>query len=268
MQKLIKKLERWEKCTFKKFGIAYVFNGLFQGILRLTDVVAKKTLHASDLEITVLSMVWPVANIFSVYFGELMAGKKKKDFFLFAGIMGRLSLFLIFLVKTPWEFIVLLLLVYSANAIVLPAQNSLLQSNIRWNVMGSIFGYLTAILSLFIVISAYVAGKVMDIDENYFRIVFAIAGVLGFIHIVMLSRVEQKRLLSRPIKLNFSRVLRPFVEGFKLLRYDKEYGVFQLFYLWYGISYGNASYSETSCSGAFNDLYPCIHCKDFYVSNR
>ena len=237
MRRLLRKLEDWERCTFRKFSIAYVFNGLFQGILRLTDVVAKKTLHATDFEITVLSMVWPVANMFSVYFGELMAGKQKKNFLLFAGILGRLSLFLIFFVKTPWEFILLLLLVYSANAIVLPAQNTLLQSNLRWNLTGSIFGYLTAILSLFVIISAYIAGKVMDLNENYFRIVFAIAGVFGFIHIVILSSIKQRRLLSKPVKFDFSRVLRPFVDGFNLLKEDREYAIFQFFYFVYGMGF-------------------------------
>ncbi len=237
MRRLLRKLEDWERCTFRKFSIAYVFNGLFEGILRLSDVVAKKTLHASDFEITVLSMVWPLANMFSVYFGELMAGKKKKNFLLFAGILGRLSLFLIFFVKTPWEFIFLLLLVYSANAIVLPAQNSLLQSNLRWNLTGSVFGYLTAILSFFVIVSAYIAGKVMDLNENYFRTVFAVAGILGFLHIVTLASIKQRKLLSSPVKFNLLRLLRPFVDGLRLLKEDRVYALFQLFYFVYGMGF-------------------------------
>ncbi len=237
MRGLLSRLEKYEKCTFRKFSIAYVFYGLFQGILRLTDVIAKKTLHATDFEIAVLSMVWPVANVFSVYFGELMAGKDKKNFLLFAGIFGRLSLVLIFFVKTPWEFILLLLLVYSANAIILPAQNSLLQSNLRWDLTGSVFGYLTAILSFFVILSAYVAGKVMDMNESYFRWVLFAAGILGFIHIAVLSTIKQRRFLKGHGKFDSRRILKPFIDGFRLLKEDKDYGLFQLFYFIYGMGF-------------------------------
>ncbi len=237
MRKLLSKLEDYEKCTFRKFSVAYVFNGLFQGILRLTDVIAKKTLLASDFEITILSMVWPVANIFSMYFGELMAGKDKKKFLLFAGFIGRLSLFLIFFVKTPWEFILLLLFVYSANAIVLPAQNSLLQSNVRLNFTGSIFGYLTAILSAFVIIGAYVAGKIMDLNENYFRLVLAAAGVFGFIHIAILSGIKQRKFLKGKGLFSKDKILKPFVLGINLLKEDKDYALFQLFYFIYGMGF-------------------------------
>jgi len=237
MRNLLKRLDEWEKCTFRKFSIAYAFSGLFQGILRLSDVVAKKALCASDFEIAVLSMAWPVANTFSLYFGELMAGKNKKNFLLFAGIIGRLSLLLIFFVKTPWQFIVLLFWVYSANAIVLPAQNSLLQSNLRLNLTGHVFGYLTAILSLFVIIGALLAGKIMDLSENYFKVVFALSGIFGFLHIYVLSSIKQKKFLTKPIKFTFRRILRPFESGFLLLKQDRKYALFQLFYFIYGMGF-------------------------------
>ncbi len=57
-------LDHVEKRTFRNHIIGSFFNGIFIGILSLQDIIAKKTLLATDLEIAILTMIWPVSNLF------------------------------------------------------------------------------------------------------------------------------------------------------------------------------------------------------------
>ena len=226
-----------ERITFKKFSVSYVFNGIFQGILRLQDIVIKKALLANDFVITILSMVWPASNFFSTYFGGLMAGRNKKKFLITAGIFGRLSLLLVFFIKTPWELIGLLFLVYSANSIILPAQNSIIQSNIRWSKTGKIFGYLFSLLSIFIVLSAYITGKLLDLNGNFWRIAFSVAGISGFLHVIILSSIKQHKYSKTKKAIGLKELLKPFAQTYELLKKDKAFAIFQIFYFIYGTAF-------------------------------
>ncbi|MCK4226565.1 hypothetical protein KAX29_06720, partial [candidate division WOR-3 bacterium] len=87
------KLNPLEKSTFVNHLIFSSLNGIFFGGLMLQEIIARKTLLSSNLVVTFVTMVWPVANLFSIYWGEYLEGRKdRKNLFFIAGILGRLSL--------------------------------------------------------------------------------------------------------------------------------------------------------------------------------
>ncbi|RKZ22244.1 hypothetical protein DRQ23_05530, partial [bacterium] len=59
------KLNRLERETFKYHAVYSLLNGIMYGGLWLQEIISRKTLHSSNLVITFISMVWPVANLFS-----------------------------------------------------------------------------------------------------------------------------------------------------------------------------------------------------------
>ena len=65
-------LNRIEKRTFFILMLAAFFNGFIISTFNLQDIIAKKALHAYDWQITILVMLWPLANLFSIWWGKIL----------------------------------------------------------------------------------------------------------------------------------------------------------------------------------------------------
>ncbi|TEU00383.1 MAG: MFS transporter [Candidatus Stahlbacteria bacterium] len=185
------KLNSLEKNTFKNHLIFSATNGIVFGGLMLQDIIARKTLLSSNLVVTFVTMVWPVANLFSIYWGEYLQGRKdRRTLFLIAGFLGRLSLILTFFVHTGKHFVLLLLLVYSFNAFIIPVQNSIFQFNYRKKNRGILFGLSQTAYALFLLIASFLFGRVLDYNEFLFRPLFAAVGLFGYLGILALRRIK------------------------------------------------------------------------------
>ena len=232
-------LDHVEKRTFRNHIIGSFFNGIFIGILSLQDIIAKKTLLATDLEIAILTMIWPVSNFFSIYWGEILAGRDKSKFLYMAGIIGRLSLIFSFLINSPEALMLFLFLAYSSNSIIMPAQNSIFQVNYRPGIMGRLYGYSLSLYSIGLILSSIFAGRILDINGFYFRYLFIFAGICGFLFPVFLAGVKQKYYLEKRIKKLFTPriIIEPLTNSLRLLKEEKDFRTFELFFFIYGIAF-------------------------------
>lgn len=232
-------LDHIEKKTFRYHIIGSFFNGIFIGILSLQDIIAKKTLLATNLEIAILTMIWPVSNFFSIYWGEILAGRDKSKFLYMAGIIGRLSLIFSFLINSPEALMFFLFLAYSSNSIIIPAQNSIFQVNYRPGIMGRLYGYSLSLYSIGLILASIFAGRILDINGFYFRYLFIFAGVCGFLFPALLARIKQKHYLEKRIKKLFTPriILEPLTNSLRLLKEEKDFRIFELFFFIYGMAF-------------------------------
>jgi len=239
MRRFRRALTQVETLTFTRFLHASFFNGLVNGVLQLVNIIAKKTLLASDLQITFFTMVWPVSNFLSLFWGEVMAGRDKKKYLYLAGVAGRLSLVLAFLVTNAWHLLMLLFLVYSFNALIFPAQNSILQSNMRLRKTGQAFGWAASISAMTALLAAYLSGRVLDVNGEYFRAILAFAGLLGFLHCYFLARIKQDRFIQpaqeSPVALQT--LYQPFIRSYHLMKEDRRFARFETFFFLYGCAF-------------------------------
>jgi len=231
------KLNTLEKETFINHLFFSATNGIVFGGLMLQEIIARKTLLSSNLIVTFVTMVWPVANLFSIYWGEYLQGRQEREkLFLIAGILGRISLVLIFFVHTGKHFVLLLLLVYSFNAFIIPVQNSIFQFNYRKKNMGVLYGISGTAYAVFLLLSSFIFGRFLDYNEMLFKPLFAIVGVFGYLGILALRRIPVdipemvKDAKSHP-------VISPIITAVYEFRNNKPFLWYEIGFMIYGFGY-------------------------------
>ncbi|MCK4322470.1 MFS transporter [candidate division WOR-3 bacterium] len=231
------KLNSLEKSTFLNHLLFSATNGIVFGGLMLQEIIARKTLLSSNLVVTFVTMVWPVANLFSIYWGEYLQGRKdRRVLFLIAGLLGRLSLALTFFVHTGKHFVLLLLLVYSFNAFIIPVQNSIFQFNYRKKNRGILFGFSQTAYALFLIIASFLFGKVLDYNEFLFRPLFAAVGLFGYLGILALRRIKVE--IPEIVKGAKSHpVVSPIITTIYEFRNNKPFLWYEIGFMIYGIGY-------------------------------
>lgn len=234
------KLNRLEKRTFLFLMLASFCHGFVMSSFQVQDVIAKKALHAFDWQITILVMLWPLSNLFSIWWGKILEHSAQlSKYYILTGLVGRLVLILMLWVTNVYQYLAILILVFSFNAFISPAQNTILQTNVSKQNRGNMFGYSASIITLVAVISSYVAGKLLDINEHWFRYFFSIVGVFGMLHAIFMSRIKiAKNHSPQKAFLSLREVMvKPIQRGLEVLKNNRDFAIFQRNYFIYGIAF-------------------------------
>ncbi|MDO9578261.1 MAG: MFS transporter [Candidatus Cloacimonadales bacterium] len=234
------RLTELERRTFSALLVASIFQGFVLSSFQTQDIIAKKALHALDWQVTILVMLWPLSNLFSIWWGKILEHSHKLSrYFILAGIFGRLVLLLMLWITSYYQYMGIMILVFSFNAFISPAQNSILQNNIQKQNRGNLFGYTASLVTLVSITFSFVAGKLLDVNENWFRYFFALVGILGLIHCIIMSRIKLKK-SHNPEKafLSLQEVFfKPIARTIEVLKKNKDFAVFQRNFMIYGIAY-------------------------------
>lgn len=236
------KLSPIERETASLLLVAALFNGVVQSLSQTQDIIARKALHAQDWQLMLMTMIWPISNLFSIWFGRIFEKScHKSRYFFVAGIVGRLTLVYAIWLTTMNEYLVLLGLLYSANSILIPAQNSIYQKNINQNRRAKVYGYTISLGMLVSVIVTFVGGRLLDIREESFRYILMLTGICGFLSCAVLSLIR----IQEPLFENCKRealslkkiVLEPIHRTFKLLKENKPFAAFERNFSIYGMGF-------------------------------
>ncbi|MDD4034741.1 MAG: MFS transporter [Candidatus Cloacimonetes bacterium] len=223
--------------------IAALFNGAVQSLSQTQDIIARKALLAQDWQLMLMTMIWPVSNFFSIWWGRFYEKScHKSRFFLFAGIFGRLTLVYAIWLTTMNEYLVLLGLLFSANSILIPAQNSIYQKNIHHSRRAKVYGYTISLGMIVSVAVTFAAGKILDLHEEHFRWILVVTGLAGFISSALLSMVKlQAPIIEPPCKkekIPFRKiVLDPIHRTLELMKSNKAFAAFERDFSIYGMGY-------------------------------
>ncbi|MDP8267857.1 MAG: MFS transporter [Candidatus Tenebribacter davisii] len=228
-----------EKRTFWLLMLASFFNGFVNGIFNIQDVVAKKALLALDWQITILVMLWPLSNLFSIWWGQaLKHSKSLSKFFILTAFIGRLVLLFMLWTHSYYSYLIIMIFVFSFNSLLSPAQNAIYQNNISVKNRGSLFGYTASLLTLIAIIFSYSAGKLMDINEDWFRYIFSFAGLMGCISSLLMAmiKIEHRKYNAAKIKIR-KLIVTPIKSTISILKKNKDFAIFQRNYFIYGIGF-------------------------------
>jgi MFS family permease len=234
------KLTELEKKTFISLLVASIFNGFVMSSFQVHDIIAKKALHALDWQVTILVMLWPLSNLFSIWWGKILEHSHSLSrYFILAGILGRLTLICMLWVTNYYQYLGLMILLFSFNAFISPAQNSILQNNIQKQNRGMVFGYTASLVTFVSIAFSFVVGKLLDVNENWFRYFFALVGILGLVHSIIMSRIKLKK-SHNPEKAFISLrevFFKPILRTVEVLKKNKDFAIFQRNFFIYGISF-------------------------------
>lgn len=185
-------LSRVSRYTARFHLPAAAFEGLVAGAFTLSDVVLRKTFGASALLITLMVMAQPVSQLLAIVWGRLMHGRSKRPFILGFGGIGRLLLLLVAFATTAVSFAVPIVLSITLAVAIVPALNSLYQSNYPNSERGRVFGMVMSMTAVTTIISSMMAGWWMDHDPGAYRIIYPLAGLVGFAGIYLYWRIRPR----------------------------------------------------------------------------
>ncbi len=233
------KLNKIEKRTFLLLMVAAFFNGFVTSAFQIQEIIAKKALMALDWQITILVMLWPISNILSIWWGKLLEHSPNVSrFFLLVGFIGRLSLILMLWVNGFYGFLMIMVVLFSFNALISPAQNSIYKTNITKANRGKLFGYVSSITTLVMILASYVFGKLLDVNEDWFRYIFLGVGFSGFISAMFMAAINSEKIVKNKEKFVLKEFFfQPIHSFMEVLKRNKHFAQFQLGFFLYGIGF-------------------------------
>lgn len=196
-----------ERKTFFLHLLFSLLNGMTFGIVfSLYEVVAKRALGASDLEITVLVMGLPVAWLFSTAIASLMQRHESyRPFLLGAGATRIISMTLMLWVKNSGEYLALMILFLLPISVINPVQNFILARNYPSASRGRWFGWANSVANVSALLTSITVGMLLDANEQLFREVYFIIGLAGGLACFVLAAIPTPRRkttepLENPVK--------------------------------------------------------------------
>ncbi|HCM15879.1 MAG TPA: hypothetical protein DHW79_08065 [Candidatus Cloacimonas sp.] len=239
----IKELNPFVRHTVYMLMFAAIFNGAVQSLAQTQDIIARKALRAMDWQLMLMTMIWPISNFLSIWWGRLFEQSHQKSrYFIVGGIVGRLTLIYAIWLTTMNEFLVVMGLLYSANSLLVPAQNTIYQKNIRPQRRSAVYGYTMSIGMVVSVTLTFIAGRVLDSNENSYRWILALTGIAGFVSTILLSRIKiQEPVVDPPVgrkQISFKDALTdPIKRSLKLMKENKAFAAFERSFSIYGMGY-------------------------------
>jgi len=257
--------------TFFYHLLSALVGGLFGGLSTVFDTVLKKTFDGSDWQINWIVTGGALVNLLGVHFARMMHGKDKGPYFLFVAIFGRLVLVAVAFIVTPGPYLFVLTFVFVVSTILVPAMNSIFESNYSEKERGRLFGLNASLSTFVILVASYAVGRILDIDQNSYRWLFALAGVTGALSCYALYKIrirgkgrppEEVNDLKRAIglmipgipftnyiaafnpgmigtfvKRSFRATVRPFADTVRLLRENPQFREFEVYFFLYGVAF-------------------------------
>ena len=215
-----------------------LFNGVVQSLGQTQDIIARKALHAQDWQLMLMTMIWPISNFFSIWWGRAFENSCHKSRLIFiAGIIGRLSLVAAVWIVTMNQYLLLLALLFSSNSLLIPAQNSIYQRNITKHWRARLYGYTISLGMLVSVIFTYGAGRLLDVREESFRWILVVTGICGFITSALWASIRIQEPLTQKSceKPRFKDLaLDPIRRTLTLLKENKPFAAFERSFSIYG----------------------------------
>ena len=199
------------------------------------DYIATNGLGASVVQITLLAMIWPVSNLFSVVTSHFVDSSNRHSTAIFIGAALRLPIALMFFSSSVNFMLILLFLYFSSNSLVIPGQNAVMRSRYNKGHRGLLFGWTMTALNLFALPAAMVVGALLDADFSFYRWLFVVEGVMGSAQAVVMGFMA--RGMKDPVAVAESNIRDFFKSIGQVLKGDREFLKFEMFFMIYGFGF-------------------------------
>ena len=247
-----------EQITFRRAGFANAIEGTTTGMLSLNAYVALKAMggeaagYEAELS-TLVTMLPSVAMLFASAYNGGGTVRRRRRYFIFAGVFGRLVFLLVPLLAllpgalTPFAFVMLVGFSALICAGVPPALNQLWGANYIPASRGKRFALLSSISMLMVMVSAWVAGRFLDaaplLDgfQNY-QFMYPAAALSGAIALFTFYSIRMRYAAAieaaevrgtHPLK----RLVRAYGRAYRLLRRDRNFLQYEAGFFLYGIAF-------------------------------
>lgn len=224
-----------EKRAFRLHMTSQALGAVATGVILNHDYIAGNGLGASVTQITLLAMIWPVSNLFSVLASHWLDSTNGHFRAMLIGGVMRLSMACMLFSSSVNTMLLLLVLFFGSNSVVIPGQNAAFRHRYRKGNRGVLFGWGMSLFNLVCLPASMLVGAVLDADFSFFRWLFVAEGVFGagqaFSMALMVRGLKNSGEIQSPS-------VRELISGLgKVFRADREFVRFETFFMLYGFGF-------------------------------
>lgn len=226
--------------------------GITAGVIILNEFVFVKSLMGSNYQMGVLFQFSVAVFLLLVLINEwLKRIRNKKKMLRITAILTRLPfIILLFFPRSAAEihgesiyhfiFLGIFLIYFLGNAIILPSINLFLKTTYRHQNFSKLYSYGTTINKLVMMVTTFVYGWMLDMDNYIFVYVFPVLALLGILSVFLLSLIPAK--LQPPPeslkKQGIGSMVKESVHGMvKILRTNRAFLDFEIGFMLYGFGF-------------------------------
>jgi len=244
------KLGAIEKNTFIIHFAYSIIEGIILGVLALNEFVFLKSLHGSDIGVSVLFQFSVFVLTFSIILNEWSRRvKNKKKFLTWIGIITRAPLFLLVLFPIDvahqpnvwmyhYIFLAIFLIYYFANPIIYPVINQYLKSNYTHENFSVFYSYSTIANKIVMLLITFFYGLLLDWDYNMYRFVFPCISVLGMFSVWLLARIRHNGEMPERINIPLLQSIKRTITDMRhKMRSNKPFRDFEIGFMYYGFAF-------------------------------
>ncbi len=228
-------LKPGEKRAFRLHMISQALGAVASGVVLNHDYIAGNGLGASVTQITVLAMIWPVSNLFSVLASHWLDSTNSHFRAMLVGACMRLAVGLMLFSSSVNTMLLLLLLYFGSNSVVIPGMNAAFRHRYRKGNRGILFGWGMSLFNLVSLPASILAGALLDADFSFYRWLFFVEGIFGAGQALFMALMVRG---LRNTDTTQSASIREMIAGLKtIFRADREFVLFEAFFMLYGFGF-------------------------------
>ncbi|MEO8665545.1 MAG: MFS transporter [Ignavibacteria bacterium] len=195
--------------------MSQVFNGLSFGILMLQDVILKKSLLASDFQVTFLIFLTSSAFLFSIYGTELInRSNNQARTIIGMAVISRMFLFLIPFFETPNFFIFCIAAMSYTDSLIKPSWNTVFKHNYTSEKRSVLYSYASSLYTVIVLIVTTLLGYLLDLNYELYKVFYPLAGLFDILAYINLAKMIS---IGRSIEHNFHDKFKGVISG-KLIK--------------------------------------------------
>ncbi len=242
-----------EKKTFHLHLISQVFNGLSFGILMLQDVILKKSLLASDFQITILIFLTSSAFLFSIYGTEIINRSNNQSRTIIAmAVFSRFFLLIIPFFETPNFFIFCIAAMSYTDSLIKPSWNTVFKHNYSDQKRSVLYSYASSLYTIVVLIITTVIGYLLDLNYQLYKVFYPVAGIFDILAYINLAKmISMGKLNAGHHKNKFSGIISmslvkdililPVRNLIRIFRENIPFFRFEIYFFLYGMAFMIAS---------------------------
>ena len=221
----------------RKVLVYGALGGIVFSMMQFGEVIARKSLGASELQVTLMTMAMPVTSLTSIWWGRILIGRDQRAILWIFGIFGLLAMATgVFLVTFEHLFI-MFLIYFAAFALQGTAQNRALQQHIPPKQTGGLFGLAQGMRMFFAAILSAFAGWWLEVSDKGWQELFPSVALVGLISLAALAAIRTgMNTDAAPLKIKYW-MISPLKDAAILLKKRPDYFRFEIAFMIYGVAF-------------------------------
>jgi len=211
--------------------------GVLYALTQFSEVIARKSLQASGLEVTLLTMAMPVTQLTSMWWGKILTGRDQRRVLWIIGMIGLIAVAAGAAMETFTHLFIILIILFMSMALLATAQNRVFQQHIPNRQMGGLFGLSQGLRMGISAAAAAGMGWWLEYMNQGWKQLFPAAALTGIISLWAIAAIRTGS--NRPVApLNWRYwLLGPMKETSALLKRRRDFWRFENAFMVYGAAY-------------------------------